>query len=83
MIKIDIEGGEVLAMRGMVRLLAENSPVILIELHGKEAARITWDTLSTFDYSVYRMQPGYPQVQDVDELDCKAYIVGLPGNERT
>lgn len=81
-IKIDIEGGEVLAMRGMPRLLAESSPVILMELHGLEAARITWDTLSNFGYLIYRMQPGYPQVQNVDDLDWKAHIVGLPGNGR-
>jgi FkbM family methyltransferase len=79
-IKIDIEGGEVLAMKGMHQLLAEGCPVIFMELHGEEAARITWDTLSSFGYRICRMQPGYPQVQGVDDLDWKAYIVGLPGN---
>jgi FkbM family methyltransferase len=79
-IKIDIEGGEVMALKGMQQLLAESKPVIFMELHGNEAARITWDILSSLGYLICRMKPGYPQVQDVDDLDWKAYIVGLPGN---
>jgi FkbM family methyltransferase len=33
-VKMDIEGGEVLAMQGMPRLLDEIRPLLLIELHG-------------------------------------------------
>lgn len=80
-IKIDIEGGEVLALKGMQRMLAHTQPLILIELHGPEAARITWDTLSSSGYMICQMKPGYPRVYDVDDLDWKAYIVGLPSNE--
>ena len=80
-IKIDIEGGEILALKGMERMLAHAQPLILMELHGPEAARITWDTLSSFGYLICQMKPGYAQVNDVDDLDWKAYIVGLPSNE--
>ncbi|MDH5506337.1 MAG: FkbM family methyltransferase, partial [Anaerolineae bacterium] len=38
-IKLDIEGGEVLALPGMRRLLAESRPTLLVELHGPESAR--------------------------------------------
>jgi FkbM family methyltransferase len=74
-IKMDIEGGEVLAIKGMQRILQEVRPLLLIELHGHEAARAVWDSLARHGYTVHRMQPGYPQVTSVDQLDWKAYIV--------
>jgi FkbM family methyltransferase len=77
-IKMDIEGGEVLAVRGMQRILDEVRPLMLVELHGHEAARAVWDSLARHDYSMHRMQPGFPQVDSVDLLDWKAYIVGRP-----
>jgi len=77
-VKMDIEGGEGLAMLGMKRLLGEARPIILLELHGPEAARIVWDTLTEARYRIYRMQPGYPAVPSVDDLEWKSYIVGLP-----
>ncbi len=80
-IKFDIEGGEILALKGMQRILTHAQPLILMEIHGPEAARITWNTLSSSGYLICQMKPGYPQVQDVDDLDWKAYIVGLPRNE--
>jgi hypothetical protein len=76
-IKIDIEGGETLALRGMRRILNEFHPEILMELHGPEAAKICWQILSDADYKVLRMQPGYPIVTSVEELDWKAYLVAL------
>ena len=78
LIKIDIEGGEVLALPGMKRLLSEVKPIILLELHGHEAAQITWDTLIYCDYEIRKMVKGYPQVHDIDELDWKAYIIAVP-----
>jgi len=77
-IKMDIEGGEVLALTGMVRLLQEARPVILLELHGPEAARTAWTTLVGAGYQVCRMQPGFPAVSSLDALDWKAYVVALP-----
>jgi len=82
-IKIDIEGGEVMAIKGMVRLLTEIKPVILMELHGTESAKITWDMLSSLGYVICRMQSGYPRVQQVGDLDWKAYIVGFPDYGQT
>ena len=79
-IKMDIEGGEVLALRGMARLLSEARPLLLVELHGPEAARCAWDTLTAAGYRILRMQPGYPQVPSLEELDWKAYIVAEPSD---
>ena len=41
-VKMDIEGGETLALPGMRRLLAEARPRLFLELHGHEAARSAW-----------------------------------------
>lgn len=77
-IKIDIEGGETLALLGMERLLRQARPIILLELHGPEAAQVSWNTLTAARYRIYRMQPGYPAVSSVDDLEWKSYIIGLP-----
>lgn len=74
-VKMDIEGGEVLALPGMERLLAEARPLILLELHGPEAARTAWETLTGAGYQIGRMARGYPRVLALDDLDWKAYIV--------
>ena len=68
-IKMDIEGGEVLAIKGVERILQEIRPLLLVELHGHEAARAVWESLARHHYTIYRMQPGYPQVNSVDQLD--------------
>lgn len=75
LIKIDIEGGEVLALKGMTHLLQEICPILLMELHGREAATATWDNLGKAEYSVQLMQKGYPQVTGPIKLKKKAYIV--------
>lgn len=77
-VKMDIEGGEVLALPGMRRLLREARPRILIELHGEQAAHAAWEALMAAGYRICRMEPGFPEVRAVDELDWKAYLAALP-----
>ncbi len=77
-IKMDIEGGEVLALQGMTRLLAEARPLVFLELHGPEAAQVAWDTFHQAGYRVCRMEPGLPQVSALEALDWKAYLVAVP-----
>ncbi len=67
-----------LAIKGMERILQEVRPLLLVELHGHEAARAVWESLARHKYTVHRMQPGYPQVDSVDQLDWKAYIIAKP-----
>jgi hypothetical protein len=78
LLKIDIEGGEVLALPGMHRVLGEAHPVVLLELHGPDAAQVAWDILVRTGYRICRMAPGFPGVPAVETLDWKSYIVGLP-----
>ena len=78
-VKIDIEGGEVLALPGMKRLLHENSPIILLELHGPEATEAAWHILTSAGYHIHRMGASYPEVKSLEDLDWKAYLVAFPG----
>ncbi len=77
-IKMDIEGGEVLALPGMRRTLSEASPLILLELHGGQAAQSAWEVLTGAGYRICEMKPGYPPVSSLEALDWKAYIVAFP-----
>ncbi len=76
-LKMDIEGGEVLAVKGMHRLLREARPLLLIELHGPQAAHAVWEAAGEAGYRLCRMQPGFPPVTRVEDLDWKAYVVGF------
>lgn len=77
-VKMDIEGGEILALPGMQRLLKDARPILLMELHGPQAASLAWETLSAAGYRICQMTPGYPTVTSVADLDWKAYLVALP-----
>lgn len=78
LIKIDIEGGEVLAIHGMKRLLKENLPIVLVELHGPQAGKVTWDILTNCGYGIRKMEKGYPKVSNFDQLDWKSYVIAFP-----
>lgn len=77
-IKMDIEGGEVLALPGMSRLLDEAPPLLMLELHGPEAARSAWEALASRGYRLCRMAPGYPPIATQAALDWKAYVLAFP-----
>lgn len=77
-IKVDIEGGEVLALPGMARLLDEIRPLLMLELHGPEAAQSAWEALAGRGYRLCRMAPGYPPVATQAALDWKAYLLAFP-----
>jgi FkbM family methyltransferase len=77
-VKMDIEGGEVMALPGMRRVLAEARPLMLMELHGPESSRVAWETLTAAGYEICWMRPGYPVVPSLEVLGWKAYIVAKP-----
>jgi FkbM family methyltransferase len=77
-VKMDIEGGEVLALPGMRRVLTEARPLMLMELHGPESCRAAWETLTAAGYEICWMRPGYPVISSLEELGWKAYIVAKP-----
>jgi FkbM family methyltransferase len=77
-IKIDIEGGEVLALPGMEKTLRVMRPILFIELHGTDAAQVCWEFLNKANYRISRMDPKFSQVVSVEDLDWKSYIVAFP-----
>jgi FkbM family methyltransferase len=77
-VKMDIEGGEVLALPGMRRVLTEARPLMLMELHGPESCRAAWEMLTSAGYEIFWMRPGYPVIFSLEELGWKAYIVAKP-----
>jgi len=77
-IKMDIEGGEVLALPGMRGVLRQARPIMLIEMHGPESARAAWEELSAAGYRLCRMAPGFPPVTTVEALDWKSYLAAFP-----
>jgi FkbM family methyltransferase len=77
-IKMDIEGGEVLAMQGMPRLLEEIRPLLLIELHGGEAAKAVYNTLQQHGYALHSLSAYPAPIHSVQELDWKLYVAGIP-----
>jgi FkbM family methyltransferase len=78
LIKMDIEGGEGMALAGMPRLLKEARPILLIELHGEIAACQVWDILKASHYTLQPMRKGAPAIQSLSELGWKSYVIALP-----
>lgn len=77
LIKIDIEGGEVMALPGMKRIMAQISPILMIELHGEESELVAWNELSACGYELFQMGDLSNQITSVDELKWKAYVVAI------
>jgi FkbM family methyltransferase len=78
LIKLDIEGGEVMALPGMRRLLEESRPVLFLELHGEESCQVAWNLFQDLGYSLRWMKAGYPTVNSFEDLGRKAYLVAVP-----
>lgn len=78
LVKMDIEGGEAIALPGMSRILTLKRPLLFLELHGFEAAKIAWDILIRANYVICSMAEGYPQIARPTDADWKEYIVAKP-----
>lgn len=74
-VKMDIEGGELLALPGMRRLLREAHPILFLELHGPESEKVAWHVLTGCGYSLHAMQSGTPSIESPDQLGWKAYVI--------
>jgi len=77
-LKLDIEGGEVLALPGMRRLLASAKPILLMELHGPEAAQVAWKELTAVKYRLCRMDADFSEAPSLEALEWKEYLIGFP-----
>ena len=80
LIKIDIEGGEILALAGMERVLKQFQPVVLLEIHGPEAASVSFKILRECGYRIYQIKYGYLRVHSPDEIGWKSHILAALNN---
>lgn len=71
-IKIDVEGGEVDVLSGAARILRENRPILLIELHGTNAE--VAEALEEFGYRAGVL--GSPRT--ITESPWYAYVIAVP-----
>ncbi len=81
-VKIDIEGGETLALKGMRRLLREATPLVFLELHGPECIQAAWEALKLAEYDLHLLRSGYPAVASLEQLDWP-YILARPDGWNT
>jgi FkbM family methyltransferase len=74
LIKMDIEGGEVAALRGAGRLLSEHRPTLICELHGTNEA--VTDILESHGYTVRTIEtPDVPP----REARWDVHVLAVPG----
>lgn len=78
LVKIDIEGGEVLALRGMQSLLKNERPILFLELHGLEATAAAVDRLRASRYHINWMHGDYAEIHSPSELGKKNYVIARP-----
>ena len=81
-VKMDIEGGEVLALPGMYRILQEQHPLMLLELHGPESEKVAWNLLNSAGYTLRAMEASYPVISSPEQLGWKAYLVAIKEEQK-
>src|SRR2546422_11516918 len=57
MVKIDVEGAEVEVLRGAQRMISQTKPVLLFEVHHRQAATLLEDQLQQKDYRIDWLPP--------------------------
>jgi FkbM family methyltransferase len=81
-IKMDIEGGETAAVRGMSKTLQGRRAVLLLELHGKGAASDTLSILDSYGYRYLDIRSGRRLAGSTDVVaqmpDAPVQIAALP-----
>ena len=75
MIKMDIEGGEVLAVKAMKETLLASHPLLFIELHGPESAKAVAKLLDETGYTAYHMDKPEQTIDLHQPAHWKAYII--------
>ena len=58
LVKMDVEGAEVAALPGMQATLARHRPILLLELHGRAAARASLECVQAAGYRYLEIASG-------------------------
>lgn len=85
-IKMDIEGGGIYALKGMVNCIAKNEPVLFLESHTSEEDLAIGFALQLVDYEVYRVGESQPvRYLDRDHTDPHGVygtVIGIPKSKK-
>lgn len=78
-VKMDIEGGEVVAIKGMLKTLANYRPKVIFELHGREAAQDTLKHVEGYSWQIPGQGDRYTsgELSEIFPRACKQ-VVGTP-----
>ena len=76
-IKMDIEGGEAQAIRGMERILKNQRPTLLIELHNESGMQAVNQLLAS-NYLIFDLEQN--ALQSANNLDLVSHIIAIPSN---
>ncbi len=78
LIKMDIEGAEVLAIKNMQRILQTIKPFMIIEIHSKDAGQVVWNELTKYNYIVKKLDNPKEKLLDSTSITKRDYLLGLP-----
>lgn len=79
-IKMDIEGGEVEALKGAIRLIDEHRPHMVIEVHSEELEADCREILTRYNYKITRVDPRrWLPENRVDQYNGWIICEGSPG----
>jgi FkbM family methyltransferase len=67
LIKLDVEGAEILVLKGGSRVISTFKPIILAEIHGAEPAEGVWDYIFEKDYNLRIITGNDEQVMESKE----------------
>lgn len=83
LIKMDVEGGEILAIDGMRDTIETHLPTLIFELHGRDAARATLKNLRSYDWQIPAEDRHYSAGELADAFpDACLQVIGVARRKR-
>lgn len=76
-IMMDVEHAEGRVLEGMKNTLRTLHPILLVEMHGREAIQEAWETLRQANYSV-ELLPSWQSINDSSEIPELSHCVCRP-----
>lgn len=73
LLKIDVEGAEMMVLNGAAGLLRDRRPVIIIELHSEDLSRQFHHFISEYDYDLWAADGG-----GAEPDDYRRFVIGAP-----
>ena len=68
LLKIDVEGAEVVVLQGSRKVLAQFKPIILCETHGMIAAQGVYEILSELGYEQFIVHNGVRPINSIKDM---------------